>query len=475
MLAVVGEVWQWLALGLSAAVVLGAVAHAAMWKRESRAALAWIAFILLLPLVGAASYWLFGVNRIQRRAWKLYRDHEPVEGPVGEACEVASLGSRTLCELAGFIDRVVDGPVQGGNRIRTYEDGAAFRAMLDAIAAAERSVTLLTYIFDHDAVGLRFRDALADAVRRGVDVKVLIDAVGDRYTRPPMHETLLASGVRTAVFNPTFLPRSAMYSNLRNHRKLMVVDGRVAFTGGMNISAVHAVDEDPPAPARDVHFRVEGPVVGSLQRAFADDWRFTTDEVLGGAAFFPVTRPAGALAARVIDDGPAETMLHLRWTLLAGLACARRRVRIQTPYFLPDPGLITALIMAARRGVEVEILLPERGNLKLVQWASTALLWQVLEGDCRIFLAPPPFDHSKLMVVDGEWSLIGSANWDPRSLRLNFELNLEVYSAPFAAELDAILDAKLAAAEEITLADVDSRPHWMRLRDGLARLASPYL
>ncbi|MEM1183115.1 MAG: phospholipase D-like domain-containing protein, partial [Acidobacteriota bacterium] len=377
--------------------------------------------------------------------------------------------------LAGSVHMVVDERVQGGNEIETYLDGDAFAAMLGAIDGARSSVTLLTYIFDHDAVGLRFRESLAAAVKRGVAVKVLIDAVGDRYTSPPMHETLRAAGVPVEVFNPTFLPRSATYSNLRNHRKLLVVDGRVAFTGGMNISAVHALDESPPNPTRDVHFRVEGPVVGTLQRSFADDWRFTTDEVLAGDAFFPALEPAGALAARVIDDGPAETIHHLRWTLLAGLACARRRVRIQTPYFLPDPGVITALIMAVRRGVEVDIVLPGRGNLKLVQWASTAMWWQVLEGGCRIFTTPQPFDHSKLMVVDGAWSLIGSANWDPRSLRLNFELNLEVYSEVFAGALETLLDEKIAASREVTLADVDARPHWMRLRDGLARLASPYL
>lgn len=457
-------------------IAAGAGAHSAMWKRDARSAMAWIAFILLLPLFGAIAYWLFGINRIQRKAGKLYEDHEPSPPPPSpHRVEPEDLETPTLRELASFVDRVVDAPIQLGNRLDLFQGGDAFAAMLEAIDGAAQSITLLTYIFDHDPVGLRFLEALQRAVDRGVRVRVLIDAVGDRYTRPPMHERLRAAGVEARVFNRTFLPSSVFYSNLRNHRKLLIADGRVAFTGGMNIRHGHAVEEDPPHPVHDVHFRLEGPVVAPLQHVFANDWQFTTGERLEGEAFFPRLATAGDVRVRVIEDGPAETFNHLRWTLLAGLACARRTVRIQTPYFLPDQGLVTALNMAARRGAQVEILLPERGNLRLVEWASTSMWWQVLEAGCRIYLVPPPFDHSKLMVVDGLWSMIGSANWDPRSLRLNFELNLETYSEDVAERLGALLDEKRSQAREVTLDEVDSRRWWIRLRDGVARLASPYL
>ncbi len=230
-----------------------------------------------------------------------------------------------------------------------------------------------------------------------------------------------------ALFLPRWLPRVTPYANLRNHRKILVVDGRCGFTGGMNIREGHYPEVRPRHPIQDLHFRVEGPVVAHLQEAFAEDWVFCSGELLQGERWFPPLEPAGVSPVRGIADGPDEDFEKLRLTLLGALACARSSVLIVTPYFLPDAGLITALNVTALRGVAVDIVLPERNNLRLVQWASTALLWQVLEQGCWVWLSPPPFDHSKLMVVDGTWALVGSANWDPRSLRLNFEFNLECY------------------------------------------------
>ncbi len=481
----VSEIWHWLVVAASLVAAVGAGLHVVTRKRDEKAAVAWLGFIVFLPLIGALTYIVFGINRIHGRAETKGRRHPPEpEGLAREQNLGRGLPAVPLPELEQFVSRVVKAPLLFGNRFEVYERGAAFKAMLGAMAEARRSVTLLTYIFGNDALGRRFQEALVAAQGRGLQVRVLIDAVGDRYSQPSMFRRLRAAGVRTAVFNPTTIPRSVTYANLRNHRKLMVLDGERAFTGGMNLRHGHAIEESPRYPVQDVHFSVRGPVVGSLQRVFANDWAFTTGEWLDEATFFhefgnvaPDVAPdvADGCAARAIDDGPAETLGHLRWTLLGALACAQQRVRIATPYFLPDEGLLTALAMAARRGVEVDILLPEQGNLKLVQWASTALWWQVLEGGSRIFLTPPPFDHSKLMVVDGLWSLIGSANWDPRSLRLNFELNVEVYSGAFAQRIDAVLDRKQAAARAVSLVDLVTRPRWIRLRDGLARLASPYL
>jgi cardiolipin synthase len=254
-----------------------------------------------------------------------------------------------------------------------------------------------------------------------------------------------------------------------------VVDGRVGFTGGMNIREQHSPALEPRHPIQDLHCRVEGPVVAHLQEAFAEDWAFCTGEWLQGERWFPDLRPAGAVLARAIPDGPDEDFEKLRLTLLGALACAQSSVRLLTPYFLPDAALITSLTIAALRGVEVDILLPARNNLKLVQWAATAQLWQLLERGCRVWLSPPPFDHTKLLVVDGIWVLLGTANWDPRSLRLNFEFNLECYDRELAQALEGVVRAKLRKARPLTLADVDGRRFPIKLRDGLARLLSPYL
>ena len=321
-----------------------------------------------------------------------------------------------------------------------------------------------------------FVEALARAVGRGVEVRVLIDGVGARYSHPPIARELRAHRVPVARFLPPAIPMPLPYFNLRNHRKLLVIDGRVGFCGGLNIRDACLLATHRADATQDIHFRVQGPVIGHLLSTFKFDWEFATRERLTGSPWTPAPdADAGSLVARGIADGPDEDFETLLMTILGGLAEARRSVRIVTPYFLPDPTLIAALRVAALRGVQVDIVLPERGNLRLVQWAASAQLAQVLSWGCRVYLSPAPFDHSKLLVIDNAWSLVGSANWDPRSLRLNFEYDVECYSADFAARLDAIIDAKIANCRLLPLAEIGAYSMLRRFRDGVAWLAQPYL
>ena len=466
-------------------VVLSTIAsgHALLHKRESRAAVSWVGFVWLVPLVGAVLYFILGVNRIKRRAIELRGQMERFRAqPAIEPCAPASLAellppeAAHLAALATVVDRVAGRPLLPGNLIEPLVNGdAAYPAMLDAIASARESITLATYIFDRDEAGLAFARALGDAVRRGVQVRVLIDATGTRYSWPSILRVLRREKIPYARFLPSFLFWRLMSMNLRNHRKTLVIDGRVGFTGGMNIRIGHWLSKHPRSPVQDIHFRIEGPAVAQLQEIFADDWLFTTRESLRGPLWFPLLEARGPVLARGIADGPDDDTDPLRWAILAGLAVARHSVRIVTPYFLPDPAVISALNVAAMRGVRVDIILPSKCNLPFVLWASRAQWWQVLALGCRLWLTPPPFDHSKLMLVDGAWSLVGSANWDPRSLRLNFELNLEGYDPALAAKLETIFAQKMQAAREVTLAEVDGRSLPSKLRDGAARLLAPYL
>ncbi len=390
----------------------------------------------------------------------------PALGPEGEH----------LLALARLTDGVTERPLLGGNRLAPLEGGdEAYPRMLQAIEAARRTVSLSTFIFDRDRCGVRFAEALGRAVGRGVEVRVLVDAMGARYSWPSVLRDLRRLHVPYARFLPTLLGPGLHYSNLRNHRKILIVDGRLGFTGGMNLREGHELRLAPRHPIRDLHFEVTGPVVGEMQSAFAEDWAFSAREVLEGETWFPPAPPDGPTWARGIADGPDETFGKLRNVYLGAIACARRSLRIVTPYFLPDSAILTSLVVAAMRGIEVEIFLPARNNLKLVQWASTAILWQVLEGGCRVRLTPPPFDHTKFMVVDGAWTLVGSSNWDARSLRLNFEFDVECYDPSFARAMEARLEWRRREGREVTLAEVDSRGLPIRLRDGVARLFSPYL
>jgi len=347
--------------------------------------------------------------------------------------------------------------------------------MLAAIEEARESIGLATYIFDYDGAGRQFVDALSRAVQRGVAVRVLIDGVGARYSHPSIVGVLGKRGIRVARFMPTMKPWSAPFWNLRNHRKILVVDGRVGFTGGMNIRQGHVIGARPRHPVQDLHFQFTGPVVQHLGDAFAEDWAFTTGETLIGVPWQREVPAAGPVVARGIPDGPDADFETIHQVILGAIACARSSVRIITPYFVPDTSLITGLTVAATRGVHVEVLLPATSNLPFVQWATQALLWQVVKRGVEVYLSPPPFDHSKLMIVDEAWSLVGSANWDARSLRLNFEFNVECYDTALTAALNRLFEAKRGAARPVTIAELDGRSLPIRLRDGMTRLASPYL
>ena len=463
-------------------LAVGVSAHIVLTKDDPRSAIGWIGLVWLTPLIGSALYVFLGVNRIRRRAGELRRDRVGAGmTPTGshalpQPAVPYERIPRDLRPLAQLIGRVTGVPLVAGNAVEPLVDGdEGYPAMLAAIDGARSTVAFATYIFDRGAVADRFVDALAGAAARGVQVRVLIDGVGARYSRPTIVGALRRRGVTVEQFLPSAFPFSHPYFNLRNHRKLMIVDGAVGFCGGLNIRDACLRALSPRHPTQDIHFQFRGPVVRQLMSAFAFDWQFAARESLDVETWFPPVDDAGPVLARGIPDGPDEDFEALIFTLLGAIAQARRRIRIVTPYFLPDPPIIDALKVAALRGVEVEIVLPSRGNLRTVQWAQTAQLGQVLRGGCRVYLTPPPFDHSKLFTVDGQWSLVGSTNWDPRSLRLNFEYAVECYDAELTARLDAVIDAKRAAARRYNLMDSRLRPLPVKLRDGLVWLAQPYL
>jgi cardiolipin synthase len=481
LVAVFAEAWDLVVAGL--VVVLAAVAsgHAILHKRDTRAAVLWTTLIWFAPVVGATLYFVFGINRVrprvaERRAFRAPL-HASGELPV-PLREVPRgwVEPPHLNPLATLVGRVARRPLTEGNAITPLLNGDnAYPLMVAAIDGATTSVGLSTYIFDNDAAGRLFQDALERAHRRGVAVRVLIDDVGSRYSLHPTATVLARRGVPVARFGQTMLPWRWAYFNLRNHRKLLVVDGRVGFTGGMNIREACLLQRHPPRPVQDLHFRLDGPVVSHLTDTFVDDWAFATREILSGPAWNAPVAAAGSTAARGISDGPDEDFENAEQTLMGAVACAQSSITIVTPYFLPERALITGLQVAALRGVAVTILLPEKNNQLLVHWASRAQLWQVLQRGCRVWYQPPPFDHSKLMIVDGAWALFGSTNWDARSLRLNWEFDVECYGRETVGRLAEIVQHKLARAQPVTLAQMDRRPLPVKLRDGVARLLSPYL
>ncbi len=464
-------------------VTLLASGHVILYKRDNHAAVAWVGLIWLLPVFGAVLYLLLGINRIRRRARFLRGERKGTPAmPAGWAgltevpAHVVPLRDY-YPDLVRLVDAIVQKPALEGNSVSPLVNGdEAYPAMIKAIEGAEKSVSMSTYIFDRDDAGKSFLRALSDAVCRGVEVRVLIDAVGLRYSWPPMDRLLRQAGIKVARFMPTVLPWRMPFMNLRNHRKILVIDGRKGFAGGMNIRSGHLIGALPRHPVQDLHFEVEGPVVAHFQDVFAEDWHFATSEVLKGEEWFPAIEPGGGVTARGIPDGPDEDFEKLLWTIHGALACAKSAVQIMTPYFLPDSALVRALGLAAMRGVAVDIIVPSVNNIPFIHWASRASFAQLIEEGCHIWLSPPPFDHTKLMIVDGLWVLFGSGNWDPRSLMLNFEFNVECYSRELASGLNKLLiEPRIARSERVTIGAMNSRPAPTKLRDGVARLFSPYL
>lgn len=464
-------------------VALVASSHVVLTKRDTRASIAWVGLIWLTPIFGAILYFWLGVNRIQRKA-RLLRGVRPAFGSSANrnACPqeiiddtFGSNGSHLL-SLVTLGNEITKKPLLAGNQIVPLLDGdQAFPEMIQAIDGATTSISLGTYIFDNDRIGRQFLEALKRAASRNVQVRVLIDDMGARYSWPTMVQALRRAGIACRTFMPPSIPWRFQYTNLRTHRKTLILDGKLGFIGGINLREGHCLALHPRSPVRDLHFRIEGPVISEIQQVFADDWSFCAGEVLDGEVWFPNVSPCGDVLARAVPDGPDENFESFRHALLGAIACAEHSIRVVTPYFLPDSSLITALNVAALRGIDVDIVLPGRNNIPLVQWASTSLLWQVVERGCRVWISSPPFDHTKLMVVDNLVSFVGSSNWDPRSLRLNFELNLECYDRTLASKLTSLVEERIGFARRLTLAELDGRSLAERLRDGIARLASPYL
>ena len=441
--------------------------HALLYKRNVGAAVSWIGIAWLSPFLGGLLYAIMGVNRVKRRAKRLRREH-PGAAAGGSAASVAD----PLTPLEFAIGHLTGRPSASGNAIEMLRSGdEAYPRMLEAIGRAEKSIGLCSYIFRADAAGDRFHEALIQARRRGVEVRVLIDGIGGGYFWSGTYQHLHKAGVPVARFLHSYFPWQMPFVNLRNHRKLLLIDGKVAFTGGLNIGAENVEAANPPHLVRDTHFRVEGPVVEQLTDAFVDDWLFTTGEQLVSPAWFPAQAPAGTVSARVITSGPDEDMEQIEFVALHAISCARRSIRVVTPYFLPPEPLTMALGLAAMRGIQVDILLPENSNHAILDWARRVPLRPLVEAGCRVWLLPPPFDHSKLMTIDESWSLIGSANWDTRSFRLNFELNVELHDAAFARRIIE----KTVPQKRMTTADFDADPLPIRLRNAAARLLQPYL
>ena len=466
---------MWSASNLSLIAVhlsisIAATSHILLHKRNVNSAIGWIGLAWLSPFIGALLYIAFGINRVRRRALILRRPVKKLRLRAGNSIRSAepfgnlkaTVGALTLQELASAN---ISLPLHDGDN--------AYPQMLAAINSATSTIALTSYIFRSDKIGHEFIDTLANAVQRGVLVRVLLDGFGSGIFLAATYRAFRKQGVPVARFMNSILPWKMQFINLRLHKKVLIIDGAVAFIGGLNIADENTSRLRQKIIVRDTHFKIEGSVVKQITADFINDWLYAAGEKLDEASWIPETPEIGTVESRVIVSGPDQDNDQLPLVLLSAISAAQKSIKIATPYFLPDEGLMTALQLAATRGVDVQIVIPLLSNHAPMDWAMDAHVSPLLLAGCRIWKAPLPFDHSKLMIVDNAWCLFGSPNWDTRSLRLNFEIAIEAYDPRLAEQLSIIIDH--SSVTPLTIEELESRSFIVKCRDAAIRLLMPYL
>ena len=437
-------------------------------KREPVATLAWLIGLAALPLLGFVVYYFLGPQKIDRQRLRRHRTRRALPAlPEGIRANTEAI------EMARMVNSATGMPPTTAHTVDVLVDGAAkYGALLDAVAAAREHVHLEYYIFEPDRSGTALRDALAAKAREGVEVRLLLDAVGSSAVRRRFLQPLLDAGGEVAWFHPIrlwFWKRP--WLNLRNHRKVVVIDDRIAFTGGINITDEQ--DETLCTTAyRDLHVRLEGRVVRELQLVFVEDWAYAT-----GTPPMPLSGfdpGPGPIVTQVVASGPDSSWEAIHRAHVGAIHAARRRVWLMTPYFVPGEAAMMALTSAALGGLDVRLMVPRMSDSRLVTYAARSYYDRLLAAGVSIHEYGPRLLHSKVLVCDDAFAIVGSANFDHRSFRLNFELSLIVHDRDIVRELARLVERDCDACEPVR-ADRPQPLFRARLPEGLARLVSPLL
>jgi cardiolipin synthase len=361
--------------------------------------------------------------------------------------------------------------IRHGNRVTPLLNGdRIFPAMLGAIRSARRTITFETFIYWSGGIGREFADALAERARAGVKVHVVLDWLGSKKMDERYVREMEAAGVEVMRYHPLRW-FNAWRVNHRTHRKLLVVDGAIGFTGGVGIADEWTGNAQDPGHWRDSHFMLEGPAVAQMQAAFMDNWMKTHDRVLHGEEYFPPLQQVGSCKAQLFRSSPAEGSESVRLMYLMSVACARHSVRIASAYFVPDDLSVRTLVDAAKRGVKVEVIVPgEHIDTHVVRRAGRSRWGPLLEAGVEIYEYAPTMFHCKVMVVDGRWTSVGSTNFDNRSFRLNDEANLNVLDEDFARTQAEVFERDKARSRRVTLEDWRNRPWTEKVKERAAGL-----
>jgi cardiolipin synthase len=461
-------------------------------RRTPVATLAWVMAVIFVPVAGIVGYLVFGRTRMARSSRRLEKIHAQVNKvitnydlprTVREHRVPRPPDSRTP-HLLTLSDRISTTPASDHNACVLLVDADdAYDSMEAAILTAKDHIHMEFYIFRDDDSGRRFRDLLTERANADVEVRVVVDAVGSVSLDAEFFDPLLVAGGQFQFFSPVnrlFRLRRPNRIDFRNHRKILVVDGHVGFTGGINIGDEYRGLDEDLGNWRDTHMRIEGPAVLGLQQAFAEDWLWTAQELLSDRRYYPSAAPEagdvrGTTTVAIVDSGPDRNWMAIHRIHVQAIAMAHQRVWITNPYFVPDRVMEESIVTAALRGVDVRLLVPESGDNALITMASEAHFLPLLEAGVRIFRYRGGFVHAKTLVVDRWVGTVGSANMDIRSFQLNFELNAFAFGESFCDELGGQFEQDCLESVEITLEAEQATGYGRRLLRSMARLLSPLL
>ncbi len=454
-------------------------------KRDPVKSLAWIAAIALVPVLGLAVYVLFGRNWRKRKMFsrKEILDEKWVETVYEQQFSRLSdpglVATPEIENHRGTIRLMLGNSralLSVHNRVKVLQNGkATFASLYEALKGAARSIHLEYYIFENDRIGRQVEKILAKKAREGVEVRLIYDGVGTLWTEGSIFRRLRRAGVQVECFMPVVFPWLTSRVNYRNHRKIAVIDGKVAYTGGINIAERYLVGTRL-GRWRDIHLRIEGEAVRMLQSVFITDWHFVRPgERLSADAYLLDTDIEEICPVQIAVSGPDSDWAAIMQAFFSAIMKAREKIFISTPYFTPNAALLTALKVAALSGIDVRLLIPGRSDSKMAYWATRSYVQELLEAGIKVYMYRGGFNHSKLIIIDGEFSSVGSANMDTRSLEDNFELSALIYDRGVAAGLEAGFEADLRSSRRVTLTEWEKRSDWNGALESLARLLSPLL
>lgn len=458
--------------------------------RSGAKALAYILFIVLVPLVGMVFYFSFGINyRKQKMYSKKIVEDEVLLRNINThlhdySKQVLNSGLMAIehHNLALFIRNSITSPITGNNSVKLLLNGEEkFPALLEALDAARHHIHIEYYIFENGDTGNAIADMLIKKAQQGVEVRFLYDDFGSRGLGKKWMQKLTDAGVKTALFHKIKWYVFANRLNYRNHRKIVVIDGERAFVGGINISDRYRNDTKTENDLfwRDTHLMIHGPATWFLQHLFLRDWNFCSQtKLLFGLAYFPYKSGFGEIKhdiVQIVSSGPDSKLPVIAHTHLLAITSARKHILITTPYFIPGENLMDALIIAAKSGVEVKLLIPGVSDSKMVNAAASSYYSELLQYGVRIFRYEKGFVHAKTMTIDDELAVVGSSNMDIRSFELNFEVDALIYGKDFTGRLQKAFYEDLQNASEIVAEKWLGRPKYIHLWEKLIRLLSPFM